>query len=133
MKEEPDTLPMQLDPLDARIVRLLMEDARLSYREIARRLRSTTPTVSARVRRLEQLGVIRGYRADVHPSIVGEGEAPARRTVSLPRAVDVPCHQCRGPIAGEPVTRALGGMAHVFCCRHCMGTFVKRYEALKAA
>lgn len=56
---------MQLDPLDARILRLLREDARLSFRDIAAKVGSSVPTVSARVGALEDLGVIRGYRAEL--------------------------------------------------------------------
>lgn len=121
---------MRLDELDLGILRLLRGDARLSYRRIATQLGSTTPTVSARVRRLEQLGVIRGYRAELHPSLDADAAPTRPRAPRLPRAVDIPCHQCRGPIVGEPFERTLGGMAHVFCCAHCRETFMERFEKL---
>ena len=63
---------MDLDPLDIRILKALQEDARLSFRELARRTRASVPTVSAHVRRLEALGVVRGYRADIDPLQLGE-------------------------------------------------------------
>jgi Lrp/AsnC family leucine-responsive transcriptional regulator len=66
---------MELDALDVGILRALQDDARLSFRELARRTRSTTPTVSARVDRLESLGVLRGYRADIDPLRLGEASA----------------------------------------------------------
>lgn len=62
---------MRLDSLDLRIVRLLHEDARLSYRELAVRLGSTTPTVSARVKALEDVGILRGYRAELDHAVLG--------------------------------------------------------------
>ena len=111
---------MQLDALDLSIARALQADARLSFRALARRIGSTTPTVAARVRRLEQLGIVRGYHADVDPAVLA---APRSRGL-----IDVPCHQCRGPIRGDPVRKALGGQPHVFCCTHCRDTFVERYR-----
>jgi len=58
---------MHLDDLDASLLRLLREDARRSYRSLAKDAGTTTPTVSTRIKRLEELGVLRGYRADVDP------------------------------------------------------------------
>lgn len=63
---------MELDPLDIGILKALQGDARLSFRELARRTGSSTPTVSARVDRLESLGVLRAYRAEIDPLRLGE-------------------------------------------------------------
>jgi Lrp/AsnC family transcriptional regulator, leucine-responsive regulatory protein len=58
---------MDLDRVDVEILRALQEDARLSFRELARRLGVSVPTVSARVGNLEQIGVLSGYHAAVDP------------------------------------------------------------------
>ena len=50
-----------LDALDRSILEELNVDARRSHREIAHRLRISPTTVSTRVARLEQEGVIHGY------------------------------------------------------------------------
>ena len=63
---------VDLDPLDIRILKALQDDARLSFRELSRQTRASVPTVSAHVNRLERLGVLRGYRADVDPLQLGE-------------------------------------------------------------
>lgn len=63
--------PMDLDPLDRGILDLLRKDARQSMRELARRLGTTTPTVSARIRNLESSGFLLGYRADVAEEALG--------------------------------------------------------------
>lgn len=60
-----------LDALDWRLLRELQADARLSYNELARRVGLSSPTVAERVRRLEEAGVIAGYRAEVDPAKVG--------------------------------------------------------------
>ncbi len=53
---------MDLDPTDAAIVRSLQEDARASLRTIAKKIGVSVPTVSAHLRNLEALGIVRGYR-----------------------------------------------------------------------
>jgi DNA-binding Lrp family transcriptional regulator len=50
-----------LDELDVAILRRLNSDARKSFRDIARELRVSISTVSNRVKRLEQEGIILGY------------------------------------------------------------------------
>jgi len=50
-----------LDELDVRILRLLNADARKSFREIAKAVDASLSTVSNRVRKLEEDGVISGY------------------------------------------------------------------------
>lgn len=54
-----------MDELDAEIVRLLQSDARLSNRELARRLGVAPSTCLERVRVLTRRGVILGYHAEV--------------------------------------------------------------------
>ncbi|MFQ6060328.1 MAG: Lrp/AsnC family transcriptional regulator, partial [Thermoplasmata archaeon] len=63
---------MEIDDTDARILQMLQSNGRLSYREIAKRVKVSTPTVSARVRTLEEQGVIRGYSADINPQAINE-------------------------------------------------------------
>lgn len=53
--------PSTLDELDRSILEELNIDARRSHREIAHRLKVSPTTVSARVSRMEEQGVIRGY------------------------------------------------------------------------
>jgi Lrp/AsnC family leucine-responsive transcriptional regulator len=54
-----------LDDVDWRILESLQADGRLSFSELGRRVAMSAPAVAERVRRLEDSGVIRGYRADV--------------------------------------------------------------------
>ena len=59
----------ELDTADLKIVELLQEDARLPLKSIADKVSLTSPTVSARIDRLEKDGVITGYRASVNPEV----------------------------------------------------------------
>ncbi len=60
-----------LDPLDTRILTELQQDARLSMRELGRRVHLSAPAVTERVRRLEDAGVIQGYSARVASKPLG--------------------------------------------------------------
>jgi len=60
-----------LDAVDRRILRELMRDARIPRAELARRVGLSSPSVSERVRRLEEAGVITGYRASIDPARLG--------------------------------------------------------------
>ena len=53
----------QLDDLDRRLLAHLQDDARITSVELARRLKLSAPGLQKRVRKLEQLGVIKGYAA----------------------------------------------------------------------
>src|SRR5579859_2517207 len=57
--------PAELDRIGWRIVEELQENARISWAELGRRVGLTTPAVVERVHRLEKLGVIRGFHADI--------------------------------------------------------------------
>lgn len=48
-----------IEPLDLKIINTLMEDARLSYRQIAQKLGMSTATIAQRMRNMEGNGVIR--------------------------------------------------------------------------
>jgi Lrp/AsnC family leucine-responsive transcriptional regulator len=52
-----------LDEINRDLLDLLQTDGRMSYRELGERCGLTAPAVAERVRKLEDAGVIRGYRA----------------------------------------------------------------------
>lgn len=60
-----------LDELNLRLLTELSADPRLRTTELARRLGVSAPTVRERVTRLEESGVIRGYRLEVDPAALG--------------------------------------------------------------
>jgi Lrp/AsnC family leucine-responsive transcriptional regulator len=60
-----------LDQRDLDIIRALQADARATYADVARRVGLSPSSVHDRVRKLEQAGVIRGYRAVVDAEGVG--------------------------------------------------------------
>jgi Lrp/AsnC family leucine-responsive transcriptional regulator len=64
-------MPIDLDHHDHRILAELQADARLTMAELGRRVHLSQPAVTERVRKLEEGGVIRGYRAIVDGGQLG--------------------------------------------------------------
>jgi len=60
-----------LDPFDHKILNTLATEGRLSVTELARRVGLSKSPVQARLKRLEDSGVIRGYRALFDPIQLG--------------------------------------------------------------
>jgi len=60
-----------MDEIDRKILKELQLDARTSYAELGRRVGLTTPAVTERVRKLEDAGIIAGYRAEIDTARVG--------------------------------------------------------------
>ncbi|MEW9532763.1 Lrp/AsnC family transcriptional regulator [Microbispora sp. NPDC049125] len=63
--------PKAIDAVDRRILVELQANARLSLAELGRRVGLSAPSVAERVQRLEDTGVITGYRAEVDPRALG--------------------------------------------------------------
>jgi Lrp/AsnC family transcriptional regulator, leucine-responsive regulatory protein len=74
-----------IDAIDRRLLRELGDDARLSTAELGRRVALSPPAVAERVRRLERLGVITGYRAEIDPRALGYAIAAIVRVRPTPR------------------------------------------------
>ncbi|HXR73608.1 Lrp/AsnC family transcriptional regulator [Actinocrinis sp.] len=62
-----------MDAVDRTLIEALRANGRATYAELARLVGLSGPTVTDRINRLEQAGVITGYRAMIDPSAVGLG------------------------------------------------------------
>jgi len=63
----------QIDAIDDRILAALQENGRLTMKALAEKVGLSSPAMIERVRRLEDRGVIAGYRAIVNPATLGRG------------------------------------------------------------
>lgn len=61
-----------MESTDRQILSLLTRDGRMSYTDIGKATGLSTSAAQQRVRRLEQRGVITGYRAVVDPQALGK-------------------------------------------------------------
>jgi len=96
------------DPRNVELLRQLRDDPRLGVAELARRVGLSAPAVRERVLRLEEAGVVRGYRLELDPAALGypisayvrvrpaPGQLPkvAELARSLPQVVE--CHRVTG-------------------------------------
>ena len=73
-----------MDPVDERILSLLVQNARSSYRELGETVGLSANAVAQRMRRLEDAGTIRGYSA-----LVVRDDDGLTALVHLRTAVDV--------------------------------------------
>ena len=56
---------MEIDEKDKKIINVLLENAKLSFREVAKKVGVSVVTVLKRARMLERAGVIKGYTAEL--------------------------------------------------------------------
>jgi Lrp/AsnC family leucine-responsive transcriptional regulator len=97
-----------VDGVNWRILEELQRDPRLAMSKLGRRIGMSSPAVAERVRRLEESGVIRGYRLELDPSALGlpvalyirirprPGQLPriAELAQQIPEVVE--CHRVTG-------------------------------------
>jgi Lrp/AsnC family leucine-responsive transcriptional regulator len=60
-----------VDAVNRRLLLELQADARLSLAELGRRVGLSAPAVAERLQRLQEAGVVRGYRAELDPGALG--------------------------------------------------------------
>ncbi len=96
----------QLDGLGWRILRLLQDNARLSFRQIGETIGLTAPAVAERVRRLEDAGILKGYHAEIDLAQAG-----------LPIMAFI--HLMTNSTQSARLRKAIGDMPEVIEC-HCV-------------
>src|SRR6266581_6343747 len=98
----------EINPVNLRVLEELQRDPRLTMSELGRRVGMSSPAVTERVRRLEETGVIRGYRLELDPVALGlpiaayvrirpnAGQLPriAELAQQIPEVVE--CHRVTG-------------------------------------
>jgi Lrp/AsnC family transcriptional regulator, leucine-responsive regulatory protein len=72
-KPQFDIINNNFDEIDWIMIKLTQSNARISFAELGRRAGLSPPAAAERLRRLEDLGVIRGYRAKISPPHLGLG------------------------------------------------------------
>lgn len=62
---------LDIDQTDLKILGLLMEDSGLSYAEVGKRVFVSAGTVHVRIKKMEQMGIIKGSQLTVDPITLG--------------------------------------------------------------
>lgn len=60
-----------LDEVDVRILAAFIDNARISLADLSRTVGLSSPSISERIKRLEESGVIRGYTVKIDPAALG--------------------------------------------------------------
>lgn len=60
-----------LDETDYQILEILQSDGRITMKDLAEQISMSSPATGERVRRLEDAGIITGYRAVINPERLG--------------------------------------------------------------
>ena len=108
MAHKTDPNIVELDAIAWKILEALQRDARQSFAELGRKVGLSTPAVAERVRKMEDAGIITGFRAEVNPAKIGLPIAAfirisfvgdvfarlARAVVDMPEVLE--CHRGTG-------------------------------------
>lgn len=54
-----------MDKIDRKLLQLLQDNARYTLKQLSERVYLSSPAVAARIEKLEEMGIITGYHADV--------------------------------------------------------------------
>ncbi len=63
---------VELDEVDKKVLRALQKDARASFRRVGKEVGVSEATVFVRVRKLQEKGVLQGFKAVIDPKSVGK-------------------------------------------------------------
>jgi Lrp/AsnC family leucine-responsive transcriptional regulator len=103
------TQAFDLDDVAWSILVELQHNARISFSELGRRVGMTPPAVAERVRRMEEAGIIGGYRVELNVERLG---LPLAALVRL---------AVRGATPAAEIKRAIADMPEVLECYHVTG------------
>jgi Lrp/AsnC family leucine-responsive transcriptional regulator len=122
-------VPHELDDVDIGIVNSLQEDGRKSFRQIARELEISTPTIQARYQRLVNIGLIKSVSPVIDSTNVVDEQKEQIQTcdchepqnVNLKSGMTVKmiCDLCDGPIGDKPHVLKFASFERFFCCNTC--------------
>jgi Lrp/AsnC family leucine-responsive transcriptional regulator len=87
MCDVPSNQRLPPDETNVRLLTDLQGDARLTLAELGRRVGLSAPAVAERLQRLEQEGVIRGYRVELDPERLGYPLTAVIRIRPAPRQI----------------------------------------------
>ncbi len=112
-KTDEKTSVSTIDTLDERILSELQHNGRLTMKSLAERVGLSSPAMIERVRRLEERGVLAGYRAVVDPAAIGR---PMTALISVDlerRHHDIFLNRLRAEPAVEACYRVTGDHSYL--------------------
>lgn len=111
----------KLDSLDERILSALQEDGRLTMKSLAEHIGMSSPAVIERVRRLEERGMLTGYRGMVDATAIGRPVSVVVRATVVQTNHNAFLELLRSHDAVEEVIR-VSGLRNFLVRAHFSGT-----------
>ena len=125
---------MELNETDKKILKNLLEDARFSSRQIAKNVGVSVGTVLSRIKKMEDIGIIKGYSAILdHEKLGYELTVVTEITVSKGRLVEMENEIAKNPnVCGVYDVTGLTDAVIIakFRSREELGKFTKNLLAL---
>ncbi|NNL58852.1 MAG: AsnC family transcriptional regulator [Nitrosopumilus sp.] len=122
-------MPHELDDIDIGIITALQQDGRKSFRQIARELNISTPTVQTRYQRLVNIGLIKSISPVIDPTNLkkkgkeklGKQDIVDSHNVNLKSGmtIQMTCDLCEGEIGNKPHVFKFANFERFFCCNTC--------------
>jgi len=129
-------MPHELDDIDIGIVTSLQKDGRKSFRQIARELDISTPTVQARYQRLVNIGLIKSVSPVIDSTnVVDEQKEQIKMcdcneshetNLKSGMSVKMKCDLCDGIIGDKPHVLKFANFERFFCCNTCKTQFKEK-------
>jgi Lrp/AsnC family transcriptional regulator, leucine-responsive regulatory protein len=73
-----------IDDVDRRIIQILVSDARISIKDLARQVNMSSPSAAERLKRLQERGLIRAFTVDIDSQALGYALQAIVRIKPLP-------------------------------------------------
>lgn len=130
-------MPHELDDTDIKIVTSLQQDGRKSFRQIARELGISTPTVQTRYKRLVNIGLIKSIspiidstnltkpqKKQIHTC--GCTEKTSDVNIETGMSVKMTCALCDGQIGNTTHVLKFANFERFFCCITCKNQYKEK-------
>lgn len=132
-------MPIKLDSIDTAILNALSKDGRKSFRQMAREIGASAPTVKLRYERLVSVGLIKSISPVLDLSKMTRSTKdkldnnltktqPTQIDLEKEITLDVDCEYCKAQIAGKPLTLKILEHERFFCCTSCRSLYKEKYQ-----
>lgn len=123
-----------MDTLDEKIVGVLVDNARATVKEIAKRVSLTSPAVSQRLHRLEETGVIAGYTVKLNPAVTRHTIRAIIAIYVAPKSFDAFHDLVSNEDSVEECYQVTGEQSHMVkaCCKdvQSLNSLISRLQRL---
>lgn len=133
------SMPLELDDIDVAILNSLFNGGRKSFRQIAREIKVSTPTVMARYDRLVSSGLIKSISPIIDTNRIDKkiiGKINPKMLETKAQKIDLgkkmqlklSCEYCKGPIGNKPHIIKFANIQRFFCCTSCKSLYNEKYK-----